>query len=213
LPVMADSDNFGESSYDNALPWTSIKPAPFVAAGDLKDIVPLLDKKHEARVAKDKDYQYLEEDIAQVRKVRKDNQISLNETVRRKERDAENARTKLREQRLLASLANPGDDLVVLPDPKDALNKAVDARGAGKNAKAIAAVKAAMQSDDGLQVDERSLAAELAQEQAAKSAKDVLLDEAAHILADEVGLLKADSHLAAQVLPYAAPADVRRAAR
>jgi carboxyl-terminal processing protease len=208
LPVTSDNDTFGESSYDNALPWTSIKPAPFVPAGDLKDIVPLLDKKHEARVAKDKDYQYLEDDIALVRKVRKDNQISLNEAVRRKERDAQDARTKQREQRLLAALANPSDDLVVLPDPKDALNKALDAKGGAKNAKAIAAVKGAMRTDDGLQADERSLTAELAQEKAAKSAKDVLLDEAVHVMADEVGLIKTDTRLAARVLPYGGTAVV-----
>jgi carboxyl-terminal processing protease len=207
LPTLSDSDTFGESTYDNALPWTSIKPAPFVAAGDLKDIVPLLDKKHEARVAKDKDFQYLEEDIALVRKVRKDNQISLNETARRKERDAQDARSKQREQRLLASLANPSDDVVVVPDPKDAL-KAGDAKAtSSKTAKAIAAVKGALRTDDGLQGDERSLTAEIAAEAAAKSAKDVLLNEAAHVLADEVGLLKTDTRLAAHVLPYAA-ADV-----
>jgi carboxyl-terminal processing protease len=202
LPVMADADTFGESSYDNALPWTSIKPAPFIPTGDLKDIVPLLDKKHEARVAKDKDYQYLEDDIALARKVRKDNQISLNETVRRKERDAQETRSKQREQRLLAALANPSDDLVVLPDPKDALTKALDAKGAAKNAKAIAAVKGAMRTDDGLQADERSLTADIAAEKAAKNAKDVLLDEAVHVMADEVGLIKTDTRLAARVLPY-----------
>jgi carboxyl-terminal processing protease len=88
LPAMVDTDNFGESSYDNALPWVAIKPAPYLPTGDLKDIVPLLDKKHEARVAKDKDFQYLLDDIALVVKQRKENQISLNEAVRRKERDA-----------------------------------------------------------------------------------------------------------------------------
>ena len=51
LPAMSDTENFGESSYDNALPWVAIKPAPYVPTGDLKEIVPLLDKKHEARVA------------------------------------------------------------------------------------------------------------------------------------------------------------------
>jgi carboxyl-terminal processing protease len=202
LPVMADADTFGESSYDNALPWTSIKPAPFVPAGDLKDLVPQLDKKHEARVAKDKDYQYLEEDIALARKERKDNQISLNEAVRRKERDAQDARSKVREQRLLANLANPGDDLVVLPDPKDALNTALDAKSASKKAKAIAAIKGALHTDDGLQGDERSLATELALEEAAKNAKDVLLDEAVHVMADESSLLKPDTRLAA---PATAP--------
>ncbi|SFU84601.1 carboxy terminal-processing peptidase [Pseudoduganella namucuonensis] len=204
LPSMSDPDNFGESSYDNALPWTSIKPAVYIPAGDLKEIVPLLDKKHEARVAKDKDFQYLAEDIALVKKLRKDNTISLNETARRKERDQQEARAKLREQRLVNAAPSP-DDPVLLPDPKEALNKAISAKPANaKASRQVAAVKGALRTDDGLQADERALSAELDAEKAAKAAKDVLLNEAVHILADEVGLLKTDTRLASRVLPYAA---------
>jgi carboxyl-terminal processing protease len=202
FPVMSDSENFGETSYDNALPWTSIKPAVFVPAGELKDIIPMLDTRHDARVTKDKDFQYLQDDIALARKQRKDNLISLNETVRRKERDAQEARAKLREQRLLVGAAKAGDDLVLLPDPKEALNKAVGAKPAAKSAKQVASVKGALRTDDGLQGDERPLSAELDEEKAAKSAKDVLLDEAVHIMADEVSLLKTDTRLASRVLPY-----------
>ncbi len=204
LPAMSDAENFGESSYDNALPWTSIKPAPFVSAGDLKDIVPLLDRKHEARVAKDKDFQYLQEDIALVTKLRKENLISLNEVARRKERDTQEARAKARERRLLASAASGSEELTVLPDSKDALNKALGVKTAAKTAKQIAAVRGAMRTDDGLQGDERALTAELDAEKAAKSAKDVLLNEAVHILSDEVALLKTDTRLASRVLPYTA---------
>lgn len=207
LPTMTDADSFGESSYDNALPWTQITPAPFIPAGDLKEIIPVLDKKHTARIAKDKDFQYLAEDIALVNKQRKENSISLNETVRRKEREQQEARAKLREARLLAA---PGaDDPILLPDPKDALNKAISAKPAsGKTAPVpkVAGVKGALRSDDGLQGAERSLAAELEAEKQAKAAKDVLLNEAVHILADEVALLKTDTRMAARVLPYAQPA-------
>jgi len=206
LPTMSDADSFGESSYDNALPWTSIKPAIYIPAGELKEIVPMLDKRHDARVAKDKDFQYLAEDIALVKKQRKENSISLNETVRRKEREQQEARAKLREARLLAN--TPGaDDPILVPDPKDALNKAIAAKPAsGKTAPVpkVAAVKGALRSDDGLQGAERSLAAELEAEKAAKAAKDVLLNEAVHILSDEVGLLKTDTRMASRVLPYAA---------
>ena len=38
-----------------------------------------------------------------------------------------------------------------------------------------------------------------------KNAKDVVLTEAAHVLSDEVGLLKTDTRLAARVLPGASP--------
>ena len=209
LPTMGDSDTFGESSYDNALPWTQIKPAVYIPTGDLKEIVPLLDKKHEVRVAKDKDFQYLAEDIALVKKQRKENSVSLKEVARRKERDQQEARSKLREARLLSP--TPGaDDPILVPDPKEALNKAISASAKTANGKPaaqtpkVAGVKGALRSDDGLQGSERSLAAELEAERQAKAAKDVLLNEAVHIMADEVSVLKTDTRMASRVLPYAA---------
>jgi carboxyl-terminal processing protease len=206
LPSMSDPESFGESSYDNALPWVSIKPAIYIPAGELKEIVPLLDKRHEVRVAKDKDFQYLSEDIALVKKQRKDNFISLNEATRRKERDAQDARAKLREARLASLIVSP-DDPVLVPDPKDVQTKAVSVKPANsKAAHPVAAVRGALRTDDGLQADERGLSAELDAEKAAKAAKDVLLNEAVHILADEVSLLKTDVRLATRVLPYSADA-------
>jgi carboxyl-terminal processing protease len=57
-------------------------------------------------------------------------------------------------------------------------------------------------ADDGLQANERSLKYDLEHEKDAKKAKDPFLDEAAHIVGDEVDLIKADPKLAAEVLPY-----------
>lgn len=204
LASTSDAESFGESSYDNALPYTQIKPAIYIPAGDLKELVGVLDKKHEARVAKDKDYQYLLDDIAYVKKQRKDNLVSLNETARRKERDQQEARARIREARLAAG-PSP-DDPILVPDPKEALNKAISAKPANPRAAQRQAnqVRGAIRTDDGLQADERSLAAELDAEKAAKNAKDVLLNEAVHILADEVGILRTDTRLASRVLPYVA---------
>ena len=55
--------------------------------------------------------------------------------------------------------------------------------------------------DDGLQPDERSISTEIAREEKAKDRRDVVLEETAHILADEIGLIRSDTKLAAQVLP------------
>jgi carboxyl-terminal processing protease len=198
LPVTSDVDNFGESSYDNALPWTSIKAANFVPAGDLKELVAPLQKRHDVRVAKDKDFQYLQEDIAEVVKLRRDNLISLNEAVRRKERDAQDAKARLREARLADAKATIKDEPAAGPGAKEARSKIPVPT---KPAKGVLAVKG---QDDGLQADERNLAAELAAEKAAKNAKDVLLQEAVHILADEVGMLKTDTRMASRVMPYMA---------
>ncbi len=205
MPVTSDTENFGESSYDNALPWVSIKPAVYVPAGDLKELFAPLQKRHEARIAKDKDFQYLEEDIAQARKLRKENAISLNEAVRRKERDAEEARAKLREARLLVN-RTPASDAAApgaAIDSKEARSKVPAMAKPGKPV--VAALKGALRTDDGLQADERNLTAELAAEKAAKDAKDVMLNEAAHVLADEVSMLKTDTRMASRVMPYMPP--------
>ena len=179
FPTVADAENSGESSFDNALPWVQIKAADYAPAGDLRGLLPLLLARHEARVKKDSDFQYLQDDIAEFKLQRQKNLISLNETVRRKERDAQEERLKLRESRRDAG--------------RDSLENAID--------KAAAPATGGARQDDGLQADERNLANELAAEKARKNAKDVLLNEAVHILGDEVGILKTNASLAAQVRP------------
>lgn len=171
LPAMTDAEDFGESSYDNALPWTQIKAADYMPTGDLTGIVPILVANHDVRINRDKDFRYLQEDIAKFNAQRKKNLISLNEAERRKEREAQEALVKLRE--------------------KD--------KGANSTESAEARLPAFQ--DDGLQSNERNLYTDLAIEKAKKNAKDVLLDEAVHILSDEVGLLKTNPRLAASILP------------
>ncbi|QJE02660.1 carboxy terminal-processing peptidase [Massilia forsythiae] len=202
LPVTADAENFGESSYDNALPWVQIKPAVYLPSGDLKELVAPLQKRHDARVGSDKDFQDIEDDIAEALKLRKDNVISLNETVRRKERDKQEAKAKAREARLASDGQAPKDDAAAGPGAKEPRGKVPDATKPSKPGKSAVALKGVPRTDDGLQGDERSLSAELAAEKAAKNAKDVYLQEAAHILADEAGMLKADTRMASRTMPY-----------
>lgn len=173
LPMMADAENFGESSYKNALPWAHIKPADYKPAGVLKDILPMLMVRHDMRVAGNQNFKYLRQDIVRFNKQRKKNLISLNESDRIKERKAQERRIKLREKNRLTDKHMTASDAVL---------------------------NAALQ-DDGLQSNERNLKTDLAIEKAKKNVKDVLLNEAAHILSDEVGLLKGNSQLAASVLP------------
>lgn len=160
FPSIADPDAQGESSYDNALPWTQIDAASYRPVGTLKEVVPALQSRHQARIAKDKSFQALLDDVAEVKRLRETRSISLNEAERRKEKDAREARLKAREK----------------IDGKDKL--------------------AAALRDDGLQTGERSLAADLAAEKARKDVKDVLLDEAARIVADEAEIINARPQLA-----------------
>ncbi|WHZ19880.1 MAG: tail-specific protease precursor [Rhodanobacteraceae bacterium] len=58
-----------------------------------------------------------------------------------------------------------------------------------------------LEPDDGLTPGERNVRASVAREKAAKQAKDIELDEAAHIMADQVALLEKEPKLAHEVLP------------
>jgi hypothetical protein len=41
-PTASDIDHFGESGFDNALPWTKIKSANYTFVGDMSSVLPLL---------------------------------------------------------------------------------------------------------------------------------------------------------------------------
>ncbi|MBZ7926258.1 carboxy terminal-processing peptidase [Ensifer adhaerens] len=152
LPGLSDPTSFGETSFDNALPWAQIKPAKYAHADAVATLLPKLQSRHDARVESDPDFQRLLKDIAEVKAQREKGEVSLNEAERRKELTARENRRKARAQ------AGDGDDT---------------------------------DSDDGLNANERSLSADIAIENARKNAKDVLLNEAAAILADEAVCRKA----------------------
>jgi carboxyl-terminal processing protease len=149
LPSLSDPKGFGEASYDNALPWTQIKPANYTPAGNLAALLPQLQSRHDARVRNDRDFRRFVEDIAELKVQREKGVVSLNQAQRRIELAAQATRLKARTQ----------------------INGGVD-----------------LGEDDGLQANERSLSADIAIENARRNAKDVLLNEAAAILADEADL-------------------------
>ncbi len=177
LPAISDPEKFGESSFDNALPWVQIKATAYSPAGDLKSLLPNLLTSHENRVKNDKNFHFLQEDIAEFKAQRKKNLISLNEVERRQERDAQEA--KLASRKKLRDAGNSAHEDVLGQEPTS--RKRGDFQ------------------DDGLQSDERNLAKEISDEKARKNAKDVWLDEAVHILSDEVGLLKPGARFATRV--------------
>jgi carboxyl-terminal processing protease len=156
LPGLTDPTSFGETSYDNALPWAQVKPANYTPSDTVSTLLPTLQSRHDARAGSDPDFQRLLKDLADLKAQREKGVISLNEAERRKEATAREKRFKDRAQ--VSDGEDPG-------------------------------------GDDGLEAGERSLSADIAIENARKNAKDVLLDEAATILADEAdlqeGVLKA----------------------
>ena len=172
-PSSGDDKEFGESTYDNALPWTQIPPADYKPVADMKAYLPQLQQMHDARGAKSPAWQLMQDEIAQYKKLSDRTTISLNYAQRdaeRKELDATQAGFRARHK------AIDGNDVAGADDDSSL--------------------------DDGLNAGERSLKSVLKQEADAKKAADPQLDETAHVLFDAVGLIGTNPKLAAQVLPY-----------
>jgi carboxyl-terminal processing protease len=135
FPVTVDATEFGESTFDNALPATKIAVRPHASLGNFAPIVPRLMQLHDARVAKDKEYGWWAQDVALFRAERAKKSISLNEADRRAERDRQEARRKQREaERKALGLADDtsNDDDGLQADERD-VTRQVEQENAAKN--------------------------------------------------------------------------------
>jgi carboxyl-terminal processing protease len=86
-PTPVNPEETGESVEDNALPWDSIVPASYEKLADETSLVSTLTAKHKARIANDMEFGFIQEDIVRYQKEKDDTTLSLNEKVRRAERD------------------------------------------------------------------------------------------------------------------------------
>lgn len=103
------SEDFGESALDFALPYTEVKPADYVRSGDLSALTPLLATRHEARIAKDQEFKWWFDDLADYQKQRDRKDMSLLESARRAERDLnEKKRADRKAARIAAGIDPPG---------------------------------------------------------------------------------------------------------
>jgi carboxyl-terminal processing protease len=98
FPVTVDASEYGESTYDNALPWSRIAAVPYTRYGDFSPLLPRLETLHRDRIAKDPEFRWWSEDIARFREENARKWISLNEAERRAERDRDAAERKQRQE-------------------------------------------------------------------------------------------------------------------
>jgi len=111
FPVTVDATEFGESTFDNALPATHIAVADHTNLGNFAPILPQLISDHAARVTGDKEFSWWSQDVAEFRADREKKTISLNEGERRAERDADEAKKKARAaERKALGLADARND-------------------------------------------------------------------------------------------------------
>lgn len=92
LPTGNQEIETGEQFEDNALPWDSIKAATYNKTGDITQFEPQLLKKHQQRIAKDSEFQYIAQDIERFNALKdKRNIVSLNFAEREKENQEDEA--------------------------------------------------------------------------------------------------------------------------
>lgn len=118
FPSLFDKDKIGESALDEALPWDTIRPAEHEKSGSLTKLVPTLRDQHQQRISDNPDFLFMREQKALITELRDKTQVSLNEKVRKEEREAndqrrlalENSRRKAKGMPLLDSLDDDGKD-------------------------------------------------------------------------------------------------------
>ncbi len=123
FPIRAGSDSYGESEYENALPWTSIRRSNYTMQGNLTRDIPVLRKNYKSRVTVNPEFGFIDEDRIEYNKLKKDITVSLSEEVRRQEtqeREAKKIQRKKKREAILKGELNPLISVVeVLFDSED----------------------------------------------------------------------------------------------
>jgi carboxyl-terminal processing protease len=125
FPSYIDAKDFGESNEPSALKWDKIEPAEYELFYELFLIIPELQKLSKQRRETDLEFEYYREDIEEFKKSIKDKYVSLNEDVRREEKEEreekrfqrENERRKIKGLKLLDKGETPPEDEKINNDP------------------------------------------------------------------------------------------------
>jgi carboxyl-terminal processing protease len=122
IPSVVDSEEIGESSQKNALPWDEIAATRYRGDRGIAALTPELARRHQARVAGDPDYQVFLRDLEFTRQQRDKTTVSLLESQRRAERERIEAWQRERENRYRVAKGLPplktGDEI---PEGKDSV--------------------------------------------------------------------------------------------
>jgi len=93
LPSLIDTKELGESSYDNALPWDQIRPAPHDIYNNISDILPLIKPAHQERMKSEPDFVYIKQQAALYEELNNKKTVSLKLATRQQEQQQIEQRT------------------------------------------------------------------------------------------------------------------------
>jgi carboxyl-terminal processing protease len=132
LPSLLDPNEIGESSYDNALPWDRIHPAPHQKYYTISKYLPKIETAHQERMAKDPEFIFLNKQSEMFKEASEKKAVSLRLATRQEEQkkmekralDNENQRRVAKGEKPYADYAalkaaNGGDENEDAP-PKEA---------------------------------------------------------------------------------------------
>ena len=122
LPSLSDAADVGEAELKDPLPWDRVPPSDFTREDHVSPFLHDLRYRSAARVAGDKDFAYLREDIAQFKKTITAKTVDLNEADRRQEKEEGKAREEARKRERAARKES-------LPTTYDITLKNADAPG------------------------------------------------------------------------------------
>jgi carboxyl-terminal processing protease len=85
LPSLLDTNEIGESSYDNALPWDRIHPAPHQKYYNIGKYLPKIETEHQERMAKDPEFIFLNKQSEMFKEASEKKEVSLRLATRQEE--------------------------------------------------------------------------------------------------------------------------------
>ncbi|HWV14257.1 MAG TPA: carboxy terminal-processing peptidase [Cellvibrio sp.] len=93
LPTLINNKDIGESSYETALPWDQIHPAPHDFYYDIAGLVTQLNPAHQERMKTDPDFIFLKQQSALYEEISNKKVVSLRLATRQKEQEKLEQRT------------------------------------------------------------------------------------------------------------------------
>ncbi|HOY24385.1 MAG TPA: carboxy terminal-processing peptidase [Cellvibrio sp.] len=114
LPSLVNTKELGESSYDNALPWDQVRPAPHDVYNNIGAVLPALKPAHNERVKADPEFVYVQQQAAFYEELTNKKIVSLKLATRQQEQklieqrtlDIENQKRKAKGEPVYANYAD-----------------------------------------------------------------------------------------------------------
>jgi carboxyl-terminal processing protease len=206
LPSVNNHIEVGEASLDNPLEWDTIPSADYAKLNRVEPYLAELKQRSEQRVAADRDFTWVRQEIERFKKQQAEKSVSLNEAVRLKEKKENDERVKARKKDLASRPEPPGKvyDLTLklaaepgLPPPTVRTNQTASASAtngasifiSGTTNKAPAGTTVAKSGKPKAKSDDED-------EEVDAPPVDITLDEAKRILIDYASLLNNDKGVA-----------------